>query len=66
MRQMRRVQISVIGYDSKLCTDEAYSSAYAVGMKSGRREGWSYAAGWGESWRRHAKEPVKPEDSPSG
>jgi uncharacterized protein (TIGR00725 family) len=27
----RRPQVSVIGYDSKVCTDEAYEAAYRVG-----------------------------------
>lgn len=43
----RRVQISVIGYDSKLCTEEAYSSAVAVGKEIAMRGGVLVCGGLG-------------------
>ncbi|MGA2199388.1 MAG: TIGR00725 family protein, partial [Nitrososphaerales archaeon] len=34
---VRKPQISVIGYDAKLCTDAAYEAAYRVGVALAKR-----------------------------
>jgi len=55
----RRLQVSVIGYDSTLCTDAAYQAAYDVGKAIAKRGGVVISGGLGgvmEAASKGAKE----------